>query len=51
MTIAVNEGLKVTAVGQIAPALAGQGQFNAYPAHLFEKKDPGSKLRGPSRGH
>ena len=51
MPIAFDESLKVAAVGQVAPALAGEGQLDAHPAHLFQEKDPGSPLGRPSGGH
>jgi hypothetical protein len=49
--VVLDEGPQVPAIGQVAPALARQGQLDSDPAHFFQKEDPPSHLCGPSRRH
>jgi hypothetical protein len=49
--VVLDEGLQVPAIGEVAPALARQGQLDSYPAHFFQKEDPPPHLCGPSRRH
>jgi hypothetical protein len=51
VAVAFDEGREVAAVGQVAPSLAGEGQLDAHPAHLFQEKDPGPQFGRPSGSH
>jgi hypothetical protein len=49
--VVLDEGLQVPAIGEVAPALARQGQLDSYPPHFFQKEDPRPHFCGPSRRH
>ena len=51
MAVALDEVLKFPAIGEIAATLARQGQFDSYPAHLFQEEDSGSPFGRPPRSH
>jgi hypothetical protein len=46
-----DEGGQVPGVGQVAPALAGDGQFDPHPAHFLQEENPASLFGGPSGSH
>jgi len=46
-----DKGPKVTAVGQVTPALARQAQFDTQAGHFFQEEHSGSHLCRPARGH
>jgi hypothetical protein len=51
VAVARDEVLKFPAIGEIAAPLARQGQFDSYPAHLFQEEDSGSFFGRPPRSH
>jgi hypothetical protein len=46
-----DEGGQIPGVGQVAPALAGDGQFDPHPAHFLQEENPASLFGGPSGSH
>jgi hypothetical protein len=46
-----DEGRQVPGVGQVAPALAGEGQLNPHPPHFLQQEDSASPFGGPSGSH
>lgn len=51
MAVTFDEGGKVSAVGEVASSLAGQGEFDAHPAHFFQEEHSGPQFRRPPRSH
>jgi hypothetical protein len=49
--VVFDEGLEIAAIGQVAPALSGESQFDPHPSHFFQKEDLGPEFCGPSRRH
>jgi hypothetical protein len=49
--VVFDEGLEIAAIGQVAPTLAGEAQFDPHPSHFLQEEDLGSELCGPSRRH
>jgi hypothetical protein len=49
--VVFDEGLAIAAIGQVAPALSGESQFDPHSSHFLQEEDLGSEFRGSSRRH